>query len=190
MAEFMKAIAVIKPDEVKVVHDVPVPEPGDYEALVKVHACAFCNGTDMQVIHGTIQHDFLGYPTILGHEGAGEVIKVGSKVRNIKVGDRYIHNNLHDNVGNGYSRTYGGFAQYGIVSDNAAMLEDGYSKKDFPFVKQHKFPADIDYTDATLLLSLAECCSAAKNFGVCEGKDVIIYGDGPMGIATSFFCKL
>ena len=37
MSRTMKAIAVQEKGVVKVVHDVPVPEPGDYEALVKVN---------------------------------------------------------------------------------------------------------------------------------------------------------
>ena len=36
MADMMKAVAVFAPGDVRVVTDVPVPEPGDYEVLVKV----------------------------------------------------------------------------------------------------------------------------------------------------------
>ena len=50
----MKAVVVIAPGQVEVRNDIPVPEIGDYECLVKTHACGLCNGTDLQVIAGTI----------------------------------------------------------------------------------------------------------------------------------------
>ena len=193
MMKYMKGIAVTAPGKVEPVDDIPMPVPGDYEALVKVHACGFCNGTDMQIINGTggdLGNEVSIYPTVLGHEGAGEIVAVGKKVRHIHIGERWIHPNLHTEVGNGYHKTHGSMAQYGLVSDNQAMLEDGFTEKDFPWVKQHKFPDSIDYVDAGVLLSLAECHSAAKNFGVDTEKDVLIYGAGPMGIALGMFCTL
>lgn len=191
--EYMKAVAVMGMNDVRVVDDVPKPEPGDYEALIKVHSCGFCNGTDMQIITGSGGDHGNGvslYPTVLGHEGAGEVIAVGKKVRYIHVGERWIHPNLHPDVGNGYSKTHGSMAEYGLVSDNRAMLEDGFDENELPWIRQHKFPNSISYIDAGVLLSLAESHSAAKNFGVTKGTEVLIYGAGPMGIALSLFCGL
>ena len=101
--EYMKAIAVMGPNDIRVVDDVPKPVLGDYEALVKVHACGFCNGTDMQIITGTggdLGNSVSIYPTVLGHEGAGEVVAVGKKVRHIHVGERWLHPNLYPDVGN------------------------------------------------------------------------------------------
>ena len=80
--EYMKAIAVMGPNDIRVVDDVPKPVLGDYEALVKVHACGFCNGTDMQIITGTggdLGNSVSIYPTVLGHEGAGEVVAVAKR---------------------------------------------------------------------------------------------------------------
>ena len=186
----MKAIAVLSPGVVKVVDNVPIPKIGDYEALCKVHACGFCNGTDIQIINGSMNTNFGGYPTVLGHEGAGEILEVGKKVKNIHVGERYIHPNLYTDAGNGYSKTHGSMAQYGLFFDKQAMLDDGYTEKDFPPFKQYKFPDTISYVDAGVLLSLGECHSACKNFGVSKGQEVLIYGAGPMGIALGLFSSL
>lgn len=188
--EYMKAIAVLAPGEVRVVDDVPKPVPGAYEALVRVRACGVCNGTDLQIINGTLEEGFGGYPTVLGHEGAGEVVAVGARVRHIAVGDRFVHPNLRPDAGNGYSKTHGSMAQFGLVCDREAMLEDGFDEAGLPFIKQHRFPAWMDFVDAGVLLSLAECHSAAKNFGAGPGSDILIYGAGPMGIALALFCKL
>lgn len=187
----MKAVVVTAFGEVDIAEDVPVPVPGDYEALVKVHACGFCNGTDMGIIHGTIKKDYHGFPTVLGHEGAGEVIQVGKKVRYIQTGDRFIHPNLHADVGGGYTKAHGSMAQYALVSDTRAILEDGVPQTpECPFPRQHRFPKTMDFVDAGLLLSLAECHSAVINFEIGPGKDVLIYGAGPMGIALAKFCRL
>ena len=126
-----------------------------------------------------------------GHEGAAEVIEVGRKVRHIQVGDRFIHNNLRPDVGNGYSKTFGSMAEYGLVCDHEAMAEDGFTPSEMPFYKKQKqFPKEIDYIDAAMLLSLAESHSAAVNFGTKKGDSVLIYGAGPMGTALAMFMKL
>lgn len=187
--EYMKAVAVLKPNEAKVVDDVPVPEIKDYEALVKVAYCGFCNGTDMQIINGTMQ--FNNYPLVLGHEGAGEVVKIGNKVRNIRIGDRFIHNNLHPDAGNGYGKAHGGMAQYGIVVDHQAMIEDGYPISELPFYKkQAKFPDSLSFIDGAMLLTMCECMSAVRNFGIKEGTEVLIFGAGPMGTAVAAYSRL
>lgn len=191
--EYMKAVVVTGPGQVCVRDDVPKPVLGDYEALIKVHACGFCNGTDLQIIGGTggnLGNGVSIYPTVLGHEGAGEVVAVGKKVRHIQVGERWIHPNLYPNVGNGYTKTHGSMAEYGMISDNQAMLEDGLEPEDFPWVKQHRFPEWMSYEDAGVLLSLAESHSAAKNFDAAPGKEFLIYGAGPMGLALAMFCTL
>ena len=188
--EFMKAMVVAGPNQIGIREDVPMPPLGDYDALVKVHACGFCNGTDLQTIEGMLETGFAGFPTVLGHEGAGEIVAVGPKVRHIRVGERWIHPNLYPDVGNGYTKTHGSMSQYGLVSDNQAMLEDGYTEADFHWVKQHRFPKEMSFVDAGVLLSLAECHSAARNFGAAEGMEILIYGAGPMGIALAMFCVL
>ena len=192
--KLMKGIVVTEKNVVKVADDIPVPELGPYDCLCRVRACGFCTGTDFGIIHGltTAAQGFRGYPTVLGHEGAGEVVEVGEKVRHIKMGDRFIHPNLRPDVGNGYTKTYGGMAQFGLVCDQQAMVEDGVCKpEEVPFYKkQGRFSDKIDFVDAALLLSLCECHSAAKNFGVKQGDSVLFYGAGPMGTALALFMKL
>src|SRR6202030_4783142 len=67
------------------VEEVPVPEVGDGEVLIRVAACGVC-GTDIKKI-------FYGYvepPQILGHELAGTVVAVGRGVTKWKLGDRVM----------------------------------------------------------------------------------------------------
>lgn len=188
---YMRAVAVLSPGVVKIIDDLPIPEPGDYEALAKIHACGFCSGTDSLIIRG--ENEGIGpygaFPTILGHEAAGEVVRVGKKVRNIKVGDRAINPMLPAGISDKYSLTYGCMSEYGLVSDRKAMLEDG--RADLPYYeKQFIFSSDLDYVDAGVLLSLSECHSAITNFGVSAGDEIVVYGSGPMGIAMSVFARM
>ena len=73
--------AINGPWEVK---DVPQPEPGPNQVLVKMHASGVCY-TD---VHQTLGHIPGVFPRILGHEPVGEVVAVAPDVTSRKVGDR------------------------------------------------------------------------------------------------------
>ena len=96
----MKALAVFSKDELKLV-DIPIPEPDDYEVLVKNEACVFCNTTDKMIVENLFGTP--AYPTILGHECFGKVVKVGKKVTKYKLGDRVICSNA---IVSGYNGEY------------------------------------------------------------------------------------
>jgi propanol-preferring alcohol dehydrogenase len=64
--------------------DVPVPEPGPRQVLVKVAACGVCR-TDLHVVDGDLRHPKL--PLVPGHEIAGVVEETGKEVRGLKRGD-------------------------------------------------------------------------------------------------------
>jgi threonine dehydrogenase-like Zn-dependent dehydrogenase len=189
----MRAVAVTAPGEVKIVYDVPKPVPGDHDAVIRVRSCGFCNGTDFQIINGATAEEegLVEYPVILGHEGAGEVIAIGNKVRNIRIGDRYFSPYLDKNVGGGYSSAYGSMCDYSLVLDVEAAIEDGVPGIP-PVIKDKCFrlPKDFDFIDGGMMISLLECHSAVRNFGISKGMDVLVYGAGPMGLALMSFMRL
>ena len=65
--------------------DLPYPECGDNQIIVKVMAASICKHCEEMYDNGaqvmTVEED---YPIVLGHEFAGEVVEVGKKVRNLK----------------------------------------------------------------------------------------------------------
>ena len=65
--------------------ELPIPEPGQGQILVKVVACAICR-TDLHIIDGELAEPHL--PLILGHQIVGVVEKTGSDVTHLKIGDR------------------------------------------------------------------------------------------------------
>ncbi len=68
------------------VEDVTLDPPGPTEALVKIASAGLCH-SDLSVINGTRAKPV---PLAMGHEGAGEVVEVGSALRDIKVGDPVV----------------------------------------------------------------------------------------------------
>ncbi len=66
--------------------EVPVPEPGPGQVLVRVHACGVCH-TDLHAVHGDWP-DKPELPRIPGHEAVGEVVQTGAGVDQCAIGDR------------------------------------------------------------------------------------------------------
>lgn len=67
--------------------DIDVPEPEDDELLVNIQYSGVCH-TDICFMTKQIEPPGLKVPMVAGHEGAGVVVKVGSKVSKFKVGDK------------------------------------------------------------------------------------------------------
>lgn len=83
--KLMRAIQVKQPGAgFELVH-IPVPEPGENEALIKVQACGICRG-DALVLEGRFPG--LKYPRTPGNEVIGTIEKLGSQVVNWKLGRR------------------------------------------------------------------------------------------------------
>ncbi len=84
----MKAAVFHGPNQPLVVEEVPRPEPGPGELLIKVAACGVCH-TDMHYIdHGV--PTFKKPPLILGHEPSGTVAGVGKGAEGFTEGDRVL----------------------------------------------------------------------------------------------------
>ena len=70
-------VAMLVEPEKFVVKEYPMPEVGDDDILVKVEGCGIC-GTDA---HEFKRDPFGLIPVALGHEGTGEIVKVGKNVK-------------------------------------------------------------------------------------------------------------
>ncbi|MDW7659133.1 MAG: alcohol dehydrogenase catalytic domain-containing protein, partial [Bacillota bacterium] len=189
----MKAWAALAPDQIKCV-DIPIPEPGDYEALIKIEACVFCNSTDWMVVN---QHfGAAGYPVLIGHESFGKVIKTGKHVRSFKVGDRVTGPNAVPYGFNGkYYSVWGGFAEYGIVGDYKALKQDKGDPVDQDrnlarFATNLTIPADFSLDRAGLAISLSEAVSCITQLGSVKDKSIVVLGTGIAGLAFVMLAKL
>jgi alcohol dehydrogenase, propanol-preferring len=85
----MKAAVMHELKKPLVVEEVPRPQPGENEVLIKIEASGVCH-SDLHVIEGDWKQfgGIVKPPLIVGHEVAGKVVEVGPGVRELKVGDR------------------------------------------------------------------------------------------------------
>ena len=68
--------------------DAKIPEISDDQVLVKMEYCGVC-GSDVHFYKDGRVGDVAAPPDfVLGHEVAGEVVKIGAAVKNLKVGDK------------------------------------------------------------------------------------------------------
>lgn len=182
----MRGLIVYGGNKLELRTDLGKPEVTDYTAIVKNIACGICNGTDTKLIKGGL-HGYENYPAVLGHESVGEVIKVGSKVSLYKKGDIVLRSGLSSVEG--YNSMWGGFAEYGQVVDNDALVQDGLDN-DIGTITQQIIPASLDKKDATMIITLKEVYSALKRLGLYKGASVAVAGCGPVGIAFVQLAKL
>lgn len=109
----MKAVAVSAFGEQPRLMELPEPQPGPGEVLVRMSA-AGVNPVDWKIADGllkdTAQHSF---PLVLGSDGAGEVVAVGTGVRRLAVGDAVFGQFQRPERGGG------SYAQYAVADERA-----------------------------------------------------------------------
>ena len=174
--------------------EIPKPSYGPCQALVKMRSCGVCNGTDTKLIHGTFKN-FDTYPAILGHEGVGEVVEVGEKVTNLKVGDIVLLPFLEEEV-EGYTPGWGAYSEYAVVGDAGSYIVNGMGEGTPQWSEGYLAqtvikPTDkVDVIGASMIITFREVLSAIRRFGFKANENVLIFGAGPVGLCFTKFCKL
>ena len=85
----MKSLAAVawEPNKPLVIEEIDVAAPKQGEVMIKMHATSVCH-TDAYTLSGADPEGI--FPSILGHEGGGEVVEIGSGVTSVQVGDHVI----------------------------------------------------------------------------------------------------
>ena len=81
----MRAMLLDAPHQSLHLAELPVPQPGTGQVLLKVHACGVCH-TDLHIVDGELSQPKL--PLVLGHQIVGTVVKCGSNAQRFQTGDR------------------------------------------------------------------------------------------------------
>ena len=188
----MFSIAVTEPGKLGIIQ-IPRPDPGLYEALIRTEAACLCNATDRKLVDGKFPG--MGtYPLLLGHESAGIVEEVGSKVRSFKVGERVIGGLLLRPTDPAYASGWGGFCEYTLVGDHKAMIEDGAADQVHEYAEVYEImrsvPQDIPVESAVLLCTWREVFAAFGDFNLSTGQNILIFGAGPVGLSFVKFARL
>lgn len=176
----MKA-AVVEQPGVLAVHDIPAPRVGPYDALCEILYGASCSGTDLHIIHGRFP-SAVSYPTVLGHESVGQVVEIGPRVRNFRLGD--VITRVATPAAPGYHVTWGGFAEYGIARDHWAACSDGLAQSEWARFRVNQLvPAAVSPAEATMFTTWRETLSYLLRLGVGPGSSILVLGSGGVGLS-------
>jgi threonine 3-dehydrogenase len=172
---------------------VPDPEPKDDEVLVAVRAASVC-GTDVHIWkwNDWAQHRIPRVPMILGHELCGEVVRVGSRVKSLAVGD-LVSAETHIADGTCYQCRTGkmhicehvqvlGVDRDGVFAEYAVLPELNAWRND---------PA-LDPSLASIQEPLGNAVHSLlpeDNVEDLAGKSVLITGCGPIGLLAIVVAK-
>ncbi|WP_027417959.1 NAD(P)-dependent alcohol dehydrogenase [Aneurinibacillus terranovensis] len=187
---FMSAAVMDKPLSIEI-KEVEMPEPKADEALIKVYCIGVCGSDIHYYEHGKIGRYEVKQPIILGHELAGEVVKVGEKVTNVSVGDRVA---VEPGITCGRC-DYCKSGRYNLCPDVVFMATppvDGAwadyvaVRSDFLF----KLPDEMSYEQGALLEPLSVGFHAMRRGKVGPADRVLVLGLGPIGLLAIQSAKL
>ena len=184
----MKALVKLRPEKGIWMDNVPVPEIGINDVLIKIKKTAIC-GTDLHIYKwDDWSQKTIKTPMTIGHEYMGVVVDKGAGVKNVKIGDRVTgeghiacghcrncrRGKLHvceNTVGIGVNRD-GAFAEYlSLPEVNVVHLDD-------------RIPDEI----ASIMDPFGNATHTALSFPVL-GEDVLITGAGLIGTMATAICK-
>jgi threonine 3-dehydrogenase len=184
----MKALVKAKAEEGIWLQDMPEPECGNNDVIVKIHKTAIC-GTDIHIYNwDEWAQKTIPVPMITGHEYAGEIVEVGQNVTDLSIGDivsgeghitcgrcrNCLAGRIHlcpNTIGVGVNRT-GAFAQY--VSIPAKNI----------FKPSREISTDL----LSVFDPYGNAVHTALSFNMV-GEDVLITGAGPIGSMAALVAK-
>jgi threonine 3-dehydrogenase len=184
----MKALVKSKSEPGLWLAEVPEPQPGINDVLIRVDRTGIC-GTDLHIYKWDAwAQRTIPVPMVVGHEFVGEVVSVGSNVNDFRVGDvvsgeghvvcgrcrNCMAGRRHlcaDTKGIGVNRT-GAFAEYIAL----------------PMTNVWHHHAGVDRDVASIFDPFGNAVHTALSFPVL-GEDVLITGAGPIGIMAVAIAK-
>lgn len=165
-----------------VLEDLPDPEPGPEDVVVKVHRCGIC-GTDLHMTEG---HQWQFAPgTVPGHEYAGEVVAVGAKVTGIRTGD-LITALPSTGCGQCEACHRGNLA----LCHNAPGVMGGFAElMRIPAGVAVKLPATLSVADGALIEPLAVGLYATRMARIQPGDRVLVLGAGSVALCAIYWAR-
>ena len=178
------------------IREYPIPEVGDDDMLVKVEGCGVC-GTDA---HEYKNDPFGLIPVALGHEGTGEIVKMGKNVKkdsagkDVKVGDKIVtcmifKDNPDITMYDLNKQNVGGADVYGLLAEDASnfngwfgeyILIRGALGSTFFNVSDLDLDSRILIEPCAVLIHAVE---RAKTTGILRfNSRVVVQGCGPIGL--------
>ena len=169
--------------------DVPEPTCGPEDIILEIKAAAIC-GADMK--HWRVDNGSDEFNSIRGHEFAGEIVQVGEKVTDLKVGDMVATG--YEGCGHCPACREGHIDQCEEIRNDT---EDGYKWGFFGFsnywVKNssgvYKVANDLNPSEAGFMEPLATVIHGAKKLRLKPFETVVVIGAGTMGLINAQTAK-
>ncbi len=181
----MKVARLYSFDDIRI-EEIPVPEPGPGDALIKTRACGICSGDVMPWYIGKKA------PLVLGHEPSGEITAAGSDVRSFIKGDRVFTHHHAPCFSCRYCRR-GDYVQCAVWR-SSRIIPGGVSEyilvpsvnlKSDTFV----LPESLSFEDGTLVEPTACAVKALRRAKIRQGDKVLVMGLGVMGMINLLLAR-
>ena len=176
------------------IEEHPIPELGDDDVLVKVEGCGVC-GTDA---HEFKRDPFSLIPVVLGHEGTGEIVKMGKNVKKdsagkpLAIGDKVVtcmifKDNPDITMFDLNKQNVGGADVYGLLPDDDKKLNGWFA--DYRLVRGGSTIFNVSDLDLDSRILIEPCAvlihavERAKTTGILRfNSRVVVQGCGPIGL--------
>lgn len=174
----MKAVQIVKPNELRVIEMEKPTLDAHNNVLVKMTAAGIC-GSDVGIYHGT--NAAATYPRVIGHEMVGVVVEAGPTAQKVKVGDRVIIDQVVP-CGHCYACRKGRPNVCGNLQVRGVHIDGGYREyMAVPDTDCYLVPDSLTDAEAVMIeptTIAVQCCSRAQ----LESEDtVLIIGSGALG---------
>ncbi|HQJ20799.1 MAG TPA: L-threonine 3-dehydrogenase [Bacteroidales bacterium] len=176
----MKALVKVKPEKGIWLKEVPIPEPGLNDVIIKVVKSAIC-GTDLHIYEwNEWAQSTIKVPLVIGHEYMGYIEKTGAGVKNFKVGDKVTG---EGHIACGHCRNCRRGKEH--VCENTLGIGvniDGAFAEYVKIPSSNVVPLDNRIPDewAAIMDPFGNATHTALSFPLL-GEDVIVTGAGPIG---------
>jgi len=182
----MKALVLEKKLQLSL-RDIDLPKevhPNDVK--IKMHTVGICGSDVHYYTHGKIGPFVVKEPMVLGHEGSGTVIEIGSNVSNLKVGDRVC---IEPGVPDVYSKEYmkglynldPKLTFWATPPDHGCLTPEVVFPSNFVF----KLPENVSYAEGAMIEPLAVGLQAAEKAKIIPGETALVMGCGPIGLVIA-----
>ena len=183
-----RALVIHEPGTIRLV-ERPSLDPGNGEAVVSPVYTGVC-GTDLELLHGEVDPSYVRYPLTIGHEWAGVVVRVGDGVTSVAPGDRVVVEGI---IPCGACRNcISGATNLCLVYDELGFTREGGASDEVlvPARVIHKLAAGVSLLDACLVEPAAVVLRALEKARPVPGQQVLIVGDGTIGLLAASLVAL
>ena len=178
----MKAVRLYAPRDMRL-EEIPKPEPGPGEALVRVRAVGVCGSDVHYYVDGRIGQDVPPFPYILGHEFAGEIAALGPEAEGPPVGTRVAVDPAipcgRCEVCLDGNANCCPHVRFPAAPPIQGALCEWYAHPAHLCVP---LPPEMDFSDGAMLEPLGVSVHAVTLAGIRPGDTVAVLGAGPIGL--------